>query len=107
MSRALDSLDGLNTKQLRELRDRIDAAILSREKTERIELRARLTAMADASGLTLDEIFGSSRGKVSTVAVKFRNPENVAETWTGRGRMPNWLNEKLKKRGTSKDDFAI
>lgn len=31
----------------------------------------------------------------SSVPPKFRNPENPAETWTGRGRQPKWLAAKL------------
>ena len=35
-----------------------------------------------------------------------RNPNNPAETWTGRGRKPNWLVAKLSK-GAKMSDFAV
>ena len=104
-------LSGEVAKELRELKDRVEIAIADRHKSERLDLAARMKALAEDSGFSLEEILGSGRkvrgsGKGSAAA-KFRNPENPSETWTGRGRMPTWLNEKLKKRGTSKEDFAI
>ncbi len=95
------------TKQLRELKDRIDVKIVEKEKTNRVELKAKFAELAAASGLSLDDILGSKRGSKGNVAPKYRNPENAEETWSGRGRMPIWLGEKLKRRGASKEDFAI
>src|SRR3954468_12697616 len=45
----------------------------------------------------------SSRGKV---APKYRNPDNLAETWTGRGRQPRWVQAALA-HGRALSDFAI
>jgi DNA-binding protein H-NS len=30
------------------------------------------------------------------VRPKFRNPDNPAETWSGRGRQPHWVVEQLR-----------
>ena len=99
--------DGFTIKQLRELKDRIDAKIIVKQKTERADLKAKFAELAAESGLSLDDILGSKRGGKGSVAPKYRNPDNADETWSGRGRMPIWLAERLKKRGVSKDDFAI
>jgi DNA-binding protein H-NS len=40
------------------------------------------------------------------VAPKYRNPENPAETWAGRGLRPRWLVAALKG-GKKVEDFAI
>jgi len=104
------NLENYSVKELRELRDRIDAAIIERQKVERTELRAKMQALAAASGLTLEDVLGTAKrgkGGKGLVAVRYRDPENPAHTWTGRGRMPIWLADKLKKRGASKDDFAV
>ncbi len=104
-----EELESYSVKELRELKGRIDSMIVTKEKSERVELRAKMIALAEEAGLSLDDVFGSARGRgsKSTVAVKYRDPENPECTWTGRGRMPNWLAEKMKKRGVTKEDFAI
>lgn len=37
---------------------------------------------------------GGTRGPVPP---KYRNPDNPAETWTGRGRQPKWVQEALER----------
>jgi DNA-binding protein H-NS len=40
------------------------------------------------------------------VAPKYRNPDLPAEMWSGRGRKPRWLADKLAK-GATVEDFLI
>jgi DNA-binding protein H-NS len=40
------------------------------------------------------------------VAPKYRNPENPAETWAGRGLKPRWLTGAING-GKKLEDFAI
>jgi len=40
------------------------------------------------------------------VTPKFRNPDNPAELWSGRGRKPKWVEEKLAA-GRQLDDLRI
>jgi H-NS histone family len=40
------------------------------------------------------------------VAPKYRNPENPAETWAGRGLTPRWLTAAMKG-GKKPDDFLV
>jgi len=44
--------------------------------------------------------------RAGTVAPKYRNPANPAETWTGRGRKPAWLERQLSA-GRQLSEFAI
>jgi DNA-binding protein H-NS len=46
---------------------------------------------------------GGARGKVEP---KYRNPENPAETWAGRGLRPRWLSAAIKA-GKKLEDFSI
>jgi DNA-binding protein H-NS len=46
---------------------------------------------------------GGLRGKVEP---KYRNPENPAETWAGRGLRPRWLATAIKA-GKKLEDFSI
>ena len=61
--------------------------------------------MAETAGFNLNELFGK-RGKRGFSGVKYRNPKDTSQTWTGRGRKPNWLVDALKK-GAKIDSFAI
>jgi DNA-binding protein H-NS len=96
--------------ELSELRDRVDAAMIAAKASEKEKLRAEIEAMAARAGLSLSEVIGgaSARSKLKgvKVSVKYRNPKNSAETWTGRGRKPNWLVAALKK-GQKIESFQI
>ena len=57
-------------------------------------------------GLSFKDVFG--KGKGGKVAIKYRDPKNVGNTWTGRGRQPRWLTAALKaSKGTKLEDFAV
>ena len=83
--------------------------IVERQKADRAELLAKMVALAGEAGLTIDDVLGSRRGKGSRGqgAVRYRNPDNPSEIWTGRGRRPGWIVEKLSRRGVSLEDFAV
>ncbi len=52
---------------------------------------------------------GGQPGRVSgrkPVEPKYRNPEKPSETWSGRGREPRWLAEKMAA-GARREQFAI
>lgn len=40
------------------------------------------------------------------VAAKYVNPENANETWTGRGKKPNWV-ERVLAQGRHLEDLHI
>jgi DNA-binding protein H-NS len=48
----------------------------------------------------------AGRGSRGAIAPKYRNPENPAETWAGRGLKPRWLAPALKS-GKKLEDFSI
>ncbi|WP_392337429.1 H-NS family nucleoid-associated regulatory protein [Loktanella salsilacus] len=37
---------------------------------------------------------------------KYCHPENPEQTWTGRGRQPDWMKDALEN-GQSKEEFLI
>ena len=85
-------------------------------------VRRKIEAMAKAEGYAIGELFGTGTRaaapaksatrkaagpkKGSKVAVKYRNPANPSETWSGRGKPPRWLAAELNK-GKTKDAFAV
>lgn len=90
------ALEKMTVRELNELKHRIESMIVVKQDRERIEVREKIQAMAKEHGFEVTELF-SGRGKggkaKATGAVKYRNPENPAQTWSGRGRKPNWINE--------------
>lgn len=45
-------------------------------------------------------------GPRKRAAIKYRNPANSSETWTGRGKHPIWLREALEK-GATLESFRV
>jgi DNA-binding protein H-NS len=83
-------LDKMSLKELLGLDAKVKAAIQEKRVSERHEMRAIMEEMARASGFSVGELFGRGKAKSKGVA-KFRNPKDPTQTWTGRGRRPNWM----------------
>jgi DNA-binding protein H-NS len=67
-------------------------------------LKAQISDMVKAQGLSLNELFpqpGKAKGQPKgnsqpeTLKVKYRNPDNASQTWAGTGRKPAWIVEAL------------
>ena len=105
------NVDRLSLKELVDLEAKVKKAIALARDRERNELKKKMADMAETHGFSVTELFGGTRGrgagKSKSVGVaKYANPENRSDTWTGRGRKPNWLVERLKK-GADLSDFEI
>jgi DNA-binding protein H-NS len=98
------NVDKMSLKDLLELEAKVQKAISSARDRERADVKQALAVMAEKRGFSVSELFGG-RGRKSSVA-KYVNPDNRSETWTGRGRKPNWLVAKLKK-GVNIAEFAV
>jgi DNA-binding protein H-NS len=105
MARASD-LDKMTYAQLLALEERIKDAIQERKAEDAKAVKEQMAALAEKAGFSVAELFGDRRkGKRGPVAVKYKNPKNPNETWTGRGRKPNWLVAELK-RGVKLEGFT-
>ena len=102
---ARPNLEKMSLKQLLELEAKVQSAISTARERERVEVRKALAELAEKHGFRLQELMGG-RGRGKVTAPKYANPEDPSQTWTGRGRKPNWLVAKLKK-GANMSDFAI
>jgi len=103
---ARNELDGMSYKQLLDLEEKIQNAIAVKRDEEKASVKAALADLATKHGFSVDELYGKRGKGKGSAAAKYRNPDNPSETWTGRGRKPNWLVAKLKKGGKI-DQFAI
>jgi DNA-binding protein H-NS len=108
---AMVNVDKLSLKELVDLETKVQKAIAAARDRERTELKKKVADLAETHGFSVAELFGSTRGRgaikgKSVGVAKYANPENRGDTWTGRGRKPNWLVERLKK-GAKLVDFEI
>ena len=102
----INGLEKLSFAELGELRNRIDRMMVEKRNEARDEVRRNVTAMLKDHGLSIGDLFGKGR-KGGAVAVKYRDPKNPENTWTGRGRMPRWLVAATKGSKAKKEDFLI
>ena len=103
----INGLDKLSYAELLDLQARVEAALIDRKAAEARAVREQIQELAAKSGFSTAELFGGARaGKRSSAAVKYRNPKDTTQTWTGRGRKPNWLVDAIKK-GVKIESLAV
>lgn len=99
-----NNLKSMSIDKLLKLREQIDAVLGAKVLEERRALENRL---GNLGRLTMN---GSGRkrigGRRGAVAPKYRNPDNPAETWAGRGLKPRWLSALLKA-GHKIEEFSV
>jgi len=86
----------MSLKALIAEREKISAAIEEKLSAEREAFRAEIEEKASMLGVDLGTLIGrkkraSANGGRGRAAVKFRNPKNPSDTWSGRGRPARWL----------------
>ncbi len=101
-------LSSLNINDLKNLQRQIADTIVSRKDRLKDEVKNKIRALAADHGLTLEELFGSRAGTPakSKLAAKYRNPNPPHQTWSGRGRVPQWMRDPISQ-GAKKEDFLI
>jgi DNA-binding protein H-NS len=100
-------LEKMSYGELANMETQIARLKIERQNAERLELRQKLTDMAKQHGFDIHELFGKARRGKGTVAIKYRDPKNRANTWTGRGRMPRWMVAATKGGRAKKEDFIL
>ncbi len=101
-------LEKLSRKELIKLRDQIEKALKKAEIRERQEALKAAEQAAAQYGFSLSDLAaeGATIGKVSKAKAKYRNPADPSQTWSGRGRKPQWIHDALKS-GASISDLEI
>jgi DNA-binding protein H-NS len=100
---ATANLKSMSIDKLSKLKDQVDAILATKVAHERRTLQAELGKLSRHGGGSAKGLRGGLRG---SVAPKYRNPDNPAETWAGRGLKPRWLAAALKS-GKTLEHFAI
>jgi DNA-binding protein H-NS len=90
-------LSNMSLVELRNLQEQIKQETKKREQQDLTKAREQILAIAQSVGIPLkDLIDGAVRAKTGRVAVRYRNPDDATQQWTGRGRQPKWVKEWLE-----------
>lgn len=107
----MSKLDNLRTMKMEA--EEAQKRVAEAEEAAKVELREKITLLLKDTGFGLADLFprygatsGSKRKAGSTVPVRYRDPANPENTWTGRGRQPTWLTDAIKT-GKKVEDFAL
>lgn len=103
-------LSNLDYQQLVELRAQVDVELVRRKEQEKARILSQLQSAAAASGFTvaelLGEVAGGKKGSKKPVKAQYANPADPSQTWTGRGRKPQWVHDALAN-GATLDSIRI
>ncbi len=91
-------LSKLSIEEMEALAKEIEAEIIARREADRERVLQQMRELAASIGTTPEQLFGKVGRPAAvekTVVVKYRNPENPALTWSGRGKRPQWVVEYL------------
>ncbi len=105
-------LSKMSEKELVRLQGDLEKEMQSREKSKRTEARKAAEDAAKKHGFSLDDLLGggrsASRGssRKAPSPPRFRNPENSDQTWSGRGRQPDWYKTAIQS-GVEPSALAI
>ena len=100
----------LKTLSVAELDALIERAKTVREETRtqrRLELRSEFERRLKDEGFSAVEVLGTRlKPKPQPLPPKYADPGDPSLTWSGKGRMPGWLQVKIDA-GASLDGFTI
>ncbi|MGH6817008.1 MAG: H-NS family nucleoid-associated regulatory protein [Hyphomicrobiaceae bacterium] len=101
------NLDKLSLEELEDLDVKLQKALVQAREQERSDVKEKIEALAQSSGFSVADLFGARYGgRGKSAPIKYQNPNDRSETWTGRGRKPKWLVAKLEE-GARMEDFQI
>ena len=108
-------LKSMTRKELEKLKANIDKALARLAEKDKKAALAAAEKAAAAHGFSLAEITGDAParktrktkpGPKTASAPKYKNPADSNQTWTGKGRQPDWFKSAIAS-GTTPDDMEI
>lgn len=100
-----EELEQLELTELVRLQKLVTEIINEYESKKRAEAIAAAEQAAIDKGYSLSDLFGSKGVKKPRKVnpPKYLNPADKNQTWTGKGRQPNWLRDALENGSTLGD----
>ena len=97
---------------------------LEKKRMEAVKsAQAEINKIAKDLGVSVDDLLEEGKARKKTTArktatrkkkaavrkpakIKYRNPQDASQTWTGRGKRPVWLREALEN-GAKLEDYEV
>lgn len=99
----MEDYKALPFEELRTLHRAIGALIAQRRHEALEQLKQQIAVL----GFSVDDLAPPTKRKTNAAAgVRYRDPESPEHVWSGRGKHPAWLRDKLEQ-GHALDDFLI
>ena len=90
------NLDKMSLEELKALQKDVKSAIANFEKRKRAEAKKAIEAVAKEHGLSLNDILGvGGKSPRAAAPAKYKNPADPSQTWSGRGRQPQWYKDAI------------
>jgi DNA-binding protein H-NS len=87
------ALESMSSDELWTLYEQLSSTLADRIAVEKAKLEGRLRKLqATRNAIHLDRV----RRPYPKVLPKYQNPKNPAETWSGRGKQPRWVQAQLE-----------
>lgn len=113
----IDNLPKVSDDELKEIDLLVQAELKKRISSMRVAAGKAIKELAMNAGLLIDikydsEFTGSARSLTTNKPakivrpIKYRDPDNKNNIWTGAGIRPQWLKDKIEE-GAKIDDFLI
>lgn len=97
-------------KELEKLGADVEKALERLRKKDLKKVRMEMEKLAAAHGVSVEDVMAGNapakKAPKAKSAPKYANPSDKSQTWTGKGRQPNWFKAAIDA-GTSPDSMAI
>lgn len=105
----MKDLSKLSLAELRNLETEVNDELKSRHYLDVSKAREQILHIAQSTGMSVKDLLASKApkpAKTGSVAAKYRNPDDLSQAWSGRGKHPRWVKAWLEA-GKSLDVLLI
>ena len=104
----MSNYQDLSENELQSVIANAEKALKDKQKNKRKEVVTQINELAASIGVKVEIHEGDKRSarKGIKVPIKYRNPDNPNDKWTGRGVTPKWL-QALIESGRDKSEFKV
>lgn len=99
----MTNLDNMSLQELLEIQKQLPTLIAQRQEEVRKDIMQKASQMAAKHGLTLEDVMKTGRKRN---AVRYINPDEPSQTWSGVGSRPKWVRELLAA-GKNLEDLRV